>query len=98
VKVRFTTRAQKRQRIVDRWWRQHGDDPNLFDEELEAALKQLERFPVIGTRYRKLEEEGVDLYRLLLKKTQQWVYYWIDRAAGEVVIHTIWATSRKRQP
>jgi hypothetical protein len=41
---------------------------------------------------------GKTLWRVLLPKTQQHLYYTIDEATDTVVIRTIWGARRGRRP
>jgi hypothetical protein len=39
VKVRFSPRAQRRVKVVAKWWRENRSTaPTLFDDELDADL------------------------------------------------------------
>jgi hypothetical protein len=46
--------------------------------------------------YRTLDGEVV--WRLLLPKCAQHVYYAVDEASGEIVIYTVWGARRGRGP
>jgi hypothetical protein len=41
---------------------------------------------------------GVMIWRVLLSRTEQHVYYWIDEANETVIIRMIWGARRGRTP
>ncbi len=80
--------------MVATWWRAHRPDvAALFEEELEAATQKLATLPPTpGLVYETVQ--GKVIRRLLLPKTEQHVYFWIDEALDKVVIHTVWGARR----
>jgi hypothetical protein len=50
----------------------------------------------IGSTYAM--RNAVPVRRALLRKSQQFVYYFVDEQAGEVVILTIWGARRRSGP
>ena len=97
MKVRFSPRARRRARIVAQWWRAHRPGVlYLFDDELKEAREALAVTPKLGTIYHRT---GPDLiYRVLLPKTEQHLYYSIDDEAEVVMVLTIWGARRGRGP
>jgi len=63
---------------------------------LDEAIEKLRNGKPIGAVYRALGGETV--WRLLLPKSAQHVYYAIDETKGEVVIYTVWGARRGRGP
>ncbi|HVJ20054.1 MAG TPA: type II toxin-antitoxin system RelE/ParE family toxin [Polyangiaceae bacterium] len=97
MKVRFSPRAQRRVKIVAKWWRENRPAaPTLFDDELQAAIERLKRQPTLG-----LEHDIVDskiVRRILLATSAQHVYYVVDEERGIIVIYTVWGARRERTP
>lgn len=97
MKVRVTPRARQRLKSVKRWWRANRPAaPTLFDDELAKAMALLAVTPRMGVIYRT--KNGDVIYRLLLRKTEQHVYYYVDDKAREVVVLTVWGVRRGRGP
>jgi plasmid stabilization system protein ParE len=96
VKVKITTHAEKRIEIVDRFWRKNRlEAPNLLKEELSAAEARLREDPYAGT---VCIVRGKKYLRLLLPKTEQWLYYRVHSERALVVVQTIWGARRGRDP
>lgn len=97
MKVRFSPRAQRRARIVARWWRENRPAaPTLFDDELHEAIERLKSHPTLGPEYESIGGEIVR--RVLLPKSAQHVYYAVDDENDVVVIYTVWGARRGRAP
>ena len=97
MKVRFTRRAHRRARLVAKWWRENRPDAaDLFEIALSEAKQKLAGQPHAGTRYKAVL--GAVVFRLLLPKTEQHVYFSVDESAQAVVVHTIWGARRGRGP
>lgn len=70
--------------------------PDLFVDELGAAIRKLSSLPRIGARY---EAPGFrEMRRVLLMRTRYHVYYTVDEAARLVRIHAIWHLARGGGP
>ena len=64
-------------KLVKQWWRdERPDAPDWFDDDLASAIKLLSVTPRMGGIFRT--KDGVTTYRLLLRRTQQHVYYFVD--------------------
>jgi plasmid stabilization system protein ParE len=81
---------------IDSWWRAHRRaSPELFRDELEAALERLETTP-LATRSYGHEGQPSTLRRVLLPRTRYFVYFEID---GEcVTVLAVWHGSRGKGP
>lgn len=79
------------------WWRAHREKaPNLFREQLNAAIAYLAENPLTGEHYRR---RGVrDLRRYRLKKTPYHVYYVPRIDQADLVIVAVWSSMRKEGP
>jgi len=103
VKVFFTSRARRRAAVLMGWWREHRPAaPDLFVAELTSAIELLGSQPGAGAPYATREAggkgEAVAIRRLLLRETEQYLYYAVDPAAARIVIHTIWGARRRHGP
>lgn len=79
--VRLAGPARRQADRLDRWWRENRKDAaDLFALELEAARQMIAASPELGTPY--VERRGTLVRRVLLPKTQNHVYYDIDRENG----------------
>ena len=95
--VRFSHRAQRRAAIVAAWWRANRPAaPDLFLEELEEAKRRLTDQPHPGLVYETMR--GRVMHRMLLRKSNQHVYYTVDETARVVTVQTIWGARRGRGP
>jgi plasmid stabilization system protein ParE len=97
VKVRISDPAKRQAREIDRWWRANRQAaPTLFAEELAEARRLLTKTPDLGSPY--VERRGVLVRRVLLRKSQNHVYYEIDRVNGIVIILAVWGAPKGRGP
>lgn len=95
--VRFAPEAVARIAEISWWWRTNRlGAPELFDEELAAAVALLAGAPSAGRRVVRRNLPG--LRRLLLPGTRQHVYYLEDVSAGQVVVISVWSAMRRRGP
>jgi len=80
---------------IDTWWRSNRRAaPNLFAEELAAAVALLELAPEVGRRYHHPDLSGVR--RVLLRTTRHHVYYVPTERA--VVILAVWGLVKGSGP
>jgi plasmid stabilization system protein ParE len=97
VKVKLTPRAQRRIKLLGKWWRENRPNaPNLFEEELAWAQRELISRPHLASHYETVSDKT--FRRLLLPRTEQHVYYVVEEAPGLVIIHTVWGARRGRGP
>lgn len=97
MKVRISGRAGARIRGQDEWWRsERPDAPDLFKQELEATFERILRAPKVRQQHGQIEGEPV--WRILMRETEQHVYYTVDDVAGVVVVETVWGARRGRGP
>jgi hypothetical protein len=96
VNIKLTRRAEARIEIVDRFWRKNRlDAPDLLKQELAAAEFLLSQDPYAGRAH---IIRGKELRRVLLPRTEQWLYYAVRPAQGLIVVQTIWGARRGRDP
>jgi plasmid stabilization system protein ParE len=97
VKTRLAGPARQQATNFHRWWRKNRPaSPDLFARELEAARKFIANTPELGTVY--VERHGTVVRRVLMPKTENHVYYEIDREKGIAIILAIWGAPKERGP
>jgi hypothetical protein len=90
VRVRFTPEARLAIREKRAWWEQHREKaPRLFVEELTTIVAKL-RAGAEKERQAYAARGGRIIFRILMPKTRNHVYYRVDDAAQEVEILIIW--------
>jgi plasmid stabilization system protein ParE len=94
--LRLTPRALLEAKRLKTWWRKNRPAaPDLFEEELDAALERIVAVPGIGAAYDR-EDLEVPVRRVLLPKTKNHVYY--AATPGEIVVLSVWGAPRGRGP
>ena len=96
VRVVLLAEAQWRFEAEDEWWREHRDAKELFIDELIETLARIRVRPESGRSYRRVR--GKLIQRVLMKKTNCYVYYSHDRERELLEIHTLWGARRERGP
>ena len=97
VRVAVRPEADSQIDAIDLWWIKHRRaSPDLFLDEFADAKRDLQLAPKIGRAYRRRGIAG--LRRLLLIRTQYFVYYVYDASTGVVSILSVWSALRRRGP
>jgi ParE toxin of type II toxin-antitoxin system, parDE len=95
VKFRYTPRFKRELRERDKWWRENRPAaPNLFIEELIAAIEQAVTAPLSAKRYFDASDDNVRY--IPMSKTQCGLYYTVFE--GDVVLLAVWGGRRRRGP
>lgn len=94
--VRVSARAGGRIQKIDEWWRTSRDTVELFKDEMAEAFIRIGRAPKQHAPYATIA--GRSVWRVLLPKTEQHVYYTVDDTRNEVVVETVWGARRGRGP
>lgn len=90
MRVRFTPEARRAIREKRAWWEANREKaPRLFVEELAAIVAKL-RAGIDKERQEYVARRGRIIWRLLMPKTRNHVYYRADHAVGEVEILLVW--------
>jgi plasmid stabilization system protein ParE len=99
MKFRWSPRALKDAKRLKTWWRRHRPKaPDLFEEELSAALRQIGSMPTLGSVYEQGEhDESVEVRRLLMPKTRNYIFYVVEGAAIVRVV-CVWGGPKERGP
>ena len=96
-RVQPTIFAAQQIRNESYWWRRNlTKAPNLFREELRRTFALVAEFPEAGIVAEDVELAGVR--RLVLVRTQHYVYYRVDRTAKRIEILAVWSTRRGELP
>jgi plasmid stabilization system protein ParE len=90
VRVRFTPEARLSVREKRAWWAQNREKaPHLFVEELATIVAKL-RNGADDERQQYAARGGRIIWRLLMPRTRNHVYYRLNEAAGDVEILVVW--------
>lgn len=97
MRVRFVAEALLAVREKRAWWAQHREKaPDLFVQELAAVVAKL-REGADQERQEYAARSGRIVWRVLMPKTKQHVYYRRDRA-GDIEILTVWNAAASAGP
>ena len=97
MKLRITPRARSQARGRRAWWVDHRPAaPDLFDEELAQTLHLVRETPETAVRWPTARNP--ELRRILMPKTHNHVYFYVDEPRAAVVIVTVWGAARGRGP
>ncbi|MFT4843305.1 MAG: plasmid stabilization system protein ParE [Planctomycetota bacterium] len=92
-----TPEAERHIDTIDLWWRENRTAaPELFEQELAAALDLIETWPGIGRQRRHRSIPG--LRRVLLRSTRYHVYYAPSPDGDTVFVLAVWSAVRGRMP
>lgn len=96
MKLRLAPKALAEAKRIKTWWRANRPDaPDLFEQELNAALERIGTRPNAGTVYEQGNLEA-PVRRVLMPKTKNHVYYGVE--GDEIVVVSIWGAPRERGP
>ncbi|APR78142.1 Hypothetical protein A7982_03489 [Minicystis rosea] len=96
-RVELSPEALEHAQTIRAWWAEHRETaPDLFVDELGAALRKLGIAPRIGARYEAPRVR--EMRRVLLPRTRHHVYYTVDDETRIVRVHAIWHRSRGSRP
>jgi plasmid stabilization system protein ParE len=97
-RVGFSVEALDQLERVRPWWvANRRAAPELFDDELLAALATLEAAPNVGSHYAH-PRTAQEIRRLLMPRTRYHIYYLVDEASLVVWILAVWHASRGSEP
>ena len=90
MRVRFTPEARLAVREKRAWWEMHREKaPRLFIEELAAVVAKL-RAGADKERHEYVARGGRIIWRIMMPKTRNHIYYRVDHSAGETEILLVW--------
>lgn len=93
MRVELSAEAGAQVQRIDTWWRENRPGvPDLFTNELEAALLTLELAPTPGARY----APKPPVRRLLLRRTHHHLYF--IEESGRLLVLAVWSAFRGHGP
>ena len=96
-RVELSPEALEQAQAIRAWWLENRPEaPDLFVDELGAAIRKLGILPRGGARYEATTLR--EMRRLMMPRTRHHVYYTVDDNSRLVRIHAIWHTSRGHGP
>ena len=95
VEIVISKRARLNLGAISDWWNREVGT-TLFSDELSRAWKLLEAVPGVGPPYRK--GPGAHVRRLLLPRSQYYVYYEYLPGSPTLTVITVWSTRRGHGP
>ena len=97
MKLILSRQAERDAEQIAAWWRANRvEAPLLFSKELAAAFEAMRMRPMILRRYGS--RAGKPVYRWLLRKSQQHIYYLVNFEAEEIRVLRIFSGRRSRPP
>ncbi len=88
--------AEAQIEAIDEWWRENRPaSPDLFAQELAAAIALIETWPMVGRARRHLGVPG--LRRVVMRSTRYHVYY-APAGEGRLFVLAVWSAVRRRGP
>ena len=100
MKIRFSPRAQQRARHIKTWWLKNRPGIEVFEQEFDQLMDRLAsmspRSP-LGVVADSMKH-GKKIWRVLLPRAQQHVFYSVDEQNDTVIVRTIWGAQRGRRP
>ncbi len=96
-RVELSPEALEQAQAIRAWWIENRPAaPDLFADELGAAIRKLGAVPRIGARYEATTLR--EMRRVLMSRSRYHVYYTVDDDSRLVRIHAIWHASREHGP
>jgi hypothetical protein len=97
VEVIVTAKAEALIDAIDLFWSEgQPDTRTLFRDELDRALQQLAILPASGPIY--LESPIANTHRVLLRKSQYYVYYEWTPTDAQLFVICVWGCQRGEPP
>lgn len=95
--VLFTASAGAHVDAIREWWdSERQGAPELFIDELSAAIDRLSRLPGTGAPFESNAVPG--LQRVLLSRCRYHLYYTVHPPRREVIVRAVWHASRGYGP
>lgn len=97
MKLRVGKRAQQPADKIEAWWVENrGDAPTVFLDELEKTFRYICKVHSAGVRWPTPRRPS--LRRILMRRTNNHVYFAIDDATETVHVHAVWGAPKGRTP
>lgn len=98
MRLRVSPRARKRALLVNGWWKEErAAAPSLFLDELYGCFELLLSSPEMGPVVKR-DKKRREVRRVLLQRTQQYLYYRVDKRREVLHVITVWGAQRGRLP
>ena len=95
--VLLTQEAERQLLAAHNWWLENRRaSPNLLVDEFEETVSLLGILPDAGNPFRRATIPGVR--RVLLRKSNYWLYYVPDRPHSVVYVLAVWSAYRGSDP
>ena len=95
--IRVAPRAARQIRAAAKWWVENRSAaPTLLADEIEAAFDLIADIPLAGEAVSHARIAG--LRRILLGRTQHYLYYVVSEGRFVVEVIALWHTSRGAKP
>ena len=95
--VILVAEAEEQLHRANEWWASNRmSAPVLLIDEFEWSVSLLEEMPGIGAKFQRATIPGTR--RILLRKSNHWVYYTIDPEHAVVYVLAIWSALRGSDP
>jgi plasmid stabilization system protein ParE len=96
-RVGFSRTADAQIEMIESWWRENRPGASdIFNRELEAAVRLLEMSPLIGKAY--LEAPVPEVRRLLIGRSRYHIYWEVDAGSDAVTVLAVWHARRGGGP
>ena len=96
-RVELSPEALEHAQAIRAWWIENRPAaPNLFVDELGAAIRKLGVLPRIGCRYDAPSQP--EMRRVLMPRTRYHIYYTVDEDSRVARIQAVWHASRGHAP
>jgi hypothetical protein len=97
VKLRVGKRAQKQPDKMEAWWVENRPDARtLFLDELEETFRYICNVRSAGVHWPTPRRPN--MRRILMKRTNNHVYFVIDDATDAVHVHAVWGAPKGSTP
>ncbi len=93
LRIELLPRAKRHLASIKRWFGARGR-LHVLKDDFSAVLSLLTDHPEAGAAF----EPNPRFRRVLMPRTQYYVYYRFDREMREVVLVAVWRTARGRPP
>jgi plasmid stabilization system protein ParE len=96
-RLRVSRRAARQVRAASTWWLENRDKaPLAFSDDLDDAFELIVDNPKLGEPIH--HTTILSARRLLMRRTQFYLYYSIDEQSKSVEVLALWHTSRGTPP
>ncbi len=96
-RVVLVAEAEEQLRQAIEWWRANrASAPTSLLDEFEQVACLIEEMPGIGPRFQRATLPGIR--RILMRRSNHWIYYATDPTHAVVYILAVWSAFRGSDP